>query len=393
MKKLIVVLFLIPGFMFAQKPVKPNLNKAKKDWAAGKIAEAKTMIDIVVTDPKLSLDGESWYYRGLIYATIDTSANDAVKALDANAYSTYVESFKKADGLTKAGKEYFVTDANFNITTKSQQMLILANYYLNKGATAFQNDDKDGALINFEKTQSVLPDDTTAYYYAALVANEAENWEKAEANVNKFFEKGGKTRDAHLILYQIYNGPKDNKEKALEIIRKAKAALPKDPDFPKMEIGLLIDLKQIDAAKKGLEDELVKDPNNKILHFYLGYVNQNLGNNDVAKSNYEAAIKIDPVYFDARLFLAKLVYNDAATVKKEMSGLGISDKDKKRMLELDKVYVEKLKHALPYWEQCEQIKPDDTDVLDALYSIYSDLGADDKVKRIEKRYKELGLDN
>lgn len=47
--------------------------------------------------------------------------------------------------------------------------------------------------------------------------------------------------------------------------------------------------------------------------------------------------------------------------------------------------------ALPYWEKAEKINPSDQDVLDVLYSIYTDLDMQDQVKRIEKRYKELGM--
>jgi hypothetical protein len=49
--------------------------------------------------------------------------------------------------------------------------------------------------------------------------------------------------------------------------------------------------------------------------------------------------------------------------------------------------------ALPYWEKAEKIKPDDQEVLDTLYSIYTDLDMQEQMKRIDKRYKELGMDN
>jgi hypothetical protein len=48
---------------------------------------------------------------------------------------------------------------------------------------------------------------------------------------------------------------------------------------------------------------------------------------------------------------------------------------------------------LPHWEAAEKIKPDDQEVLDTLYGIYTDLDMQEQLKRIEKRYKELGMDN
>jgi hypothetical protein len=111
-----------------------------------------------------------------------------------------------------------------------------------------------------------------------------------------------------------------------------------------------------------------------------------------AKKNYEDALKIDPKYFEAQLYLAKLMYADALAIKKEMSQMGISAADKKKRFELDKVLVEKLKIALPYWEKAEQINANDQEVLDGLYNIYSDLDMEDQVKRVEAKYKELGYD-
>src|SRR5690349_20748345 len=96
--------------------------------------------------------------------------------------------------------------------------------------------------------------------------------------MRKYVNKGGTRKDAWVIMYQIYNGPKDNKEKALEIIREARVKLPNNPDFPRIEIGLLIDLNRVNEAKDGLEKAVAKEPNDKILRFYLGYANQQMKN-------------------------------------------------------------------------------------------------------------------
>ena len=59
------------------------------------------------------------------------------------------------------------------------------------------------------------------------------------------------------MLYQIYSGPKEDKEKALEIVREAKTKYPNDDTFAKLELGLLIDLNKIADAKEGLEYALM----------------------------------------------------------------------------------------------------------------------------------------
>lgn len=391
-KYTLLLLLLVTVAAYAQKTPKPNLNKALQAWTENKLDEAKTIIDAATTYEKTMNDAKTYYYRGLIYAAIDTTSNEQFKALDPNAFDVAVESFKKADEMQK-GKEHFTQDANGMPILKSQQIAYWHGQYINKGANAYQEEDFEEALKNFEKAQKVLPGDTLGYFYAGFVANGMENYDKAIESFRKYIDLGGKSVDAYLSIINIYSAAKDDKESALKVVREAKPKFPNDPQLPKVEIGLLIDLKRIDEAKKGLEEAVAKEPGNKLLHFYLGYANASLNLNDEAKKNYEAALKIDPAYFDAQVYLAKLMYNDAATIKKEMASLGISAADKKKKFDLDKVLVEKLKVAQPYWEKAEQIEPKDQEVLDVLYSIYQDLGNDAGMKRLEKKFKEIGVDN
>jgi len=389
----LLLLTLVTVAAFAQKPVKPNLNKALASLKEGKLDEAKTNIDAATTYEKTMNDPKTFYYKGLIYAALDTTSNETFKALAPDAFDQAVEAFKKGDEMNGKGKEFFTQDANGLPVLKSQQIAIWANGYLNKGATLYQEEDLEGALKNFEKVQKVTPNDTTAYFYAGFVSNAMENYDKAEANFKKYMELGGKSSDAYSVLVNINSGPRENKEEALKLVREAKAKFPNNTDFPKVEIGLLIDLKRIDEAKTGLEAAVKKEPNNKILHFYLGYANANMNQNEAAKKNYEDALRLDPKYFEAAFYLAKLMYTDAANLKKEMASLGISAADRKKKFEIDKVLVDKLKLALPYWEAAEKINPNDQEVLDMLFSIYRDLGMEEQTKRIEKRFKELGLEN
>jgi len=393
-KTALLVLMLTSVLAFGQKPVKPNLNKALSFLQEGKLDEAKNMIDAATTYEKTMNDGKTWYYRGLIYAALDTTSNEAYKSLAQDPLKTAIESFAKADQLGKAGSEYFTNaPGSFVPVTRTQQINYLSSYYINKGAELYKEDKLEDALAYFEKTQTLSPHDTTAYFYAGYMANSLENYDKAISNFETYIKEGGKSPDAYSSLINIYSGPKENKEKSLEYARLAKAKFPNNAEFPKVEIGLLIELNQIDQAKTGLENAIAKDPNNKLFHFYLGYVNSKLEKWDDAKKNFEAALKIDPSYFEAQYYLAQVYFIDASKVRDELKNLGISAADKKRKVELDKIVVEKFNTAKPYWEKAEKLNPTDIDVLDKLSTIYYFLGEDDKVQRVQKRLKELGHEN
>jgi tetratricopeptide (TPR) repeat protein len=387
------MLMLIAVSVSAQKKQKPNLNKALKSLQEGNLAEAKQIIDDATTYEKTMNDGKTWYYRGLIYAAIDTTSIPEKKALSDDALNIAMESFAKADAMGKKDSEYFVTDATGVVPiTKSQQIDQFANFYLNKGAAQYQTDSLAEALQNFEKTQKIKPDDTTAYFYAGFVANAMEDHDKALSNFEKYIEKGGTSSDAYSLMINTYSGPKEDKEKALEIARKAKEKYPENPEFPKVEIGLLIDMEKVDEAKTGLEEAVKREPDNKTYQFYLGYVNSRLEKWEEAKKHFQEALRIDPAYFDAQYYLAQVYLIDAAKIAEQVKNLGISAADKRKQVELDKVLVEKYKVALPYWEKAEQMKPNDTDVLDRLKTIYYYLGDDANEKRVTSKLTTLNAD-
>lgn len=388
---LLLLVVLIPAVAFAQK--KPNINRALNAFKAGKLDEAKQIIDAATTYEKTMDKGDTWYYRGLIYAAIDTSSNEAYKSLAPDAFDVALESFDKAEQMSDGKSEYNIIGANGLPILKPQQMEIWASTYINMGATQYQQDDLEGALENFEKTSKILPDDTTAYFYSAIVANSLEKYDVSYDKFRAYIDKGGTSPDAYSMMLNLLNGPLDNKEKALELVREARQKFPDHADFGKVEIGTLIDMGKIAEAKTGLEEAIKKEPDNKILHFYLGYVNSSLGNSEAAIKSYQEALRIDPNYFDAQLLIAKEMYKPAERIKREMANLGISAADKKKKLELDGQLVEKLKAALPYWEKAEKMNPNEMEVLDALSSIYGDLGMTAQAQRIEQRYKELGQDN
>jgi tetratricopeptide (TPR) repeat protein len=391
MKRLtFLVLMLAAISLQAQKQVKPNLNKALKLFQEGKLDEAKEMIDAATTYEKTKDDGKTYYYKGLIYAALDTTSNEKYKALEPEPLKIALESFAKADAM--AGKnEYFIPGPDGVLpVTKTQQIVNLANHYINKGAAFYQEDKLEDALAAFEKTQIIYPSDTTSFFYAGFIANALEQWDKALTNFEQYLKLGGQSPDAYSLMYNIYGGPKENKEKALEIVQQAKEKFPNNSDFPKYEIGLLIDLNKVDEAKSGLEKAVQSEPDNKIFHFYLGYVNSRLEKWQDAAKNFEAALKLDPNYFDAQYYLAQVYLIEANKLRDQMKNLGISAADKKKQAELDKQLVEKYKIALPHWEKAERLKADDVDVLDRLRTIYYYLGDDKNEQRIIAKQKQLG---
>jgi hypothetical protein len=73
MKKLLLIVLLIPVIAFGQKAPKPNAKKILSLYEEKKYKEAKEQADLSVADPKVGTDGYAWYYTAvLVYATLDT---------------------------------------------------------------------------------------------------------------------------------------------------------------------------------------------------------------------------------------------------------------------------------------------------------------------------------
>ncbi len=391
MKKILIVAFLaLPAVAFAQKEVKPNINKALTALKAGKYEEAKSTIDAATTYEKTMNDGKTWFYRGVIYGALDTTV--AYQSTE-DLTSVAAASFKKADEVSggKSGS-YFTQDAAGGMLLYDQAKSSISQRYLVNGDKLFAKDQFKEALTQFEKGLKFTDGDTVFYQYAGYAAYNADERKKASEYLRKYVAKGGRQVQA-LTMAPLLEYEDKNFEQALIDARSVLAIIPNQKDMKVIELNSLFELKRYDEASKIIESNLAKNPNDSQENYLLGVLNNELGKEKEAKKNFEDALRLDPKHFDAAIALARFAYKDAKVIKDEMNALSISAADKKKRYELDAIYVAKLKEVLPYWERCEKLKPDDQTVLDALYLMYTDLDNQPQLKRIEKRYKELGIEN
>jgi hypothetical protein len=424
MKKLFLIVLMIPVIAFGQKAAKPNAKKILSLYQDGKYKEAKEQADLSVADPKVGTDGYAWYYRGLVYATLDTIQDASLKSLEPNALKVSMESFKKAEDLNKKkDAEYFILPPGTILpVNKSQQLEQLSNYYLAKSIKFMQQDEPDyessyaqGAIARsiFEDNLTKYSNDTLAYYVQALAAINATRYDSAEEAALKYQEKGGKSPDVYLILFQIYND-KGNKVKALAIAKEARQKYPFREDFAKNELNVYLSTKQYDAAKAMVEEQIKTSPSPES-YYLLGELNRELGSRlrhqaDSLKDNakreqakaydaeatkaYKKGLELDVNHFDSNAALAELTYAEVGEVRKQRD----DSKDNAKRQQLYMKIEQKLKESLPYWERLELLKPNDENVLYGLQSIYNDLSTYDEAKynpklnKLKAKMKALGME-
>ena len=376
---LIILLAAICVVGYSQK--KPKINQALSALEDGNLAEAKSIIDEAIEHEKTKDDPKTWFYRGQIYAALDT-ANNEPGALDES-----LAAFDKVLELDPEQKSVNSVDFNtgqvVNVDSKKQGYYA---YYYNEAIDAYNTEQFGDAADNFETAFYIFPSDTNAILNAAYAAVADGDDARAESNFKKSYEAG--VRDKTVFL-QLYNFAlrEERYEDGLDVIRKGKDAYPNDIDFAKYEINLLIQLEKTEEAKAGLEKAIEADPQNADLYFSLGVLREELGDKEAGIESYQKALEVDPNHFNANFNMGVAVFNEANELIKERNALSYKETAKNK--ELTKKINVKLENALPIWEKLYSLKSADQTVLETLGYIYSNLGMNDKYNKIQDEIDSL----
>lgn len=391
MKRNIILLLIMVISVVAYGQRKPKVNKALKAVQNGELGEAKEIIDAAIEHKKTKDDAKTWYYRGLIYAALDTTSNASFQNLDQDPLRVSIEAFDKATALNEGKSELYITGPNGFPQLKTQQIQTVWGYYLNKGVVAFQENDSEEALRNFERCQIVLPKDTTCYFYAGLAAQNSQNFDKAAENYYKLInDLEHHDPDVYNSLIYIEANIRKNDENALELIRKAKNRWPNNPELAKTEINVLIRLDRLDEARAELENAIKNEPDNPDLYFSLGVMQDEVGNNEKAKEAYLKAVEVDPNHMNANFNLGVVYFNEAVQTFKERNSLGMSSAEVKKGRELEKKGEEQLRKALPYWQKVREVDPSNRVALEQLRYIYIQLKENQKAQEIQNEMDKYG---
>jgi tetratricopeptide (TPR) repeat protein len=403
MKKIAIMLvFLMPFAAMAQKEIKPSLPNAEKALRAGTFDDAKNIIDVTTASQDYMVDkkgnptknaAKAWFLKGIIYAGIDTTSVEKYKSLVPDGFPVAKEAFEKSKQIDGDKTPSFVNDAMGFPMMNPQVYAFLAQSYFNTAVKAYQ-DDKDykKAFEYTERTLYFIPNDTAIMMNAGVFFGpSAEEWDKSVDYINKYHALGGTNPDSYIMLFSIYRDKKKDNDTALKIAQDMVKKFPNNKEFPRYELDMYVKMNRLPEAKEVMLKEANANPNDKEARYFLGVISFELKDNVEARKWYEEAIKMDDKYAEPQIALAELIYLDAKAEKDKMNQLGNSKDDLNKKIEIDKVYQEKLRVALPYWEKSEKLSPDEPKVLDVLYMIYTDLEMTAQVTRIEKRMKTLGL--
>jgi tetratricopeptide (TPR) repeat protein len=369
---LLAALIALPMLSFGQAK---NVRKAQASLEKGELAEARQFIDPAINDEKTGEDGKTWYTYGDVYLAIATDSTNSVQVED--PYQKALEGYRKTKELEKENSLYAVQ-------ADQQIQQVWANA-INNGATMYSNQDFENAIELFDIAKMAMPEDTTAYIYGGISAQQAGKMDIAAENYAYLLDSlDYVSKDFYNSLIYIYLVEEKNEEKALGYLRKAQEVFPDDPEFLKREITLLINNEEYDEAEQKLQSAINAEPDNPMLYYNQGYLYEQMEAGEKAIESYKKAIEVDPQYFDANFNLAAFYYNQAADILSEANDMDLKEyQEKGEAIEQEaKQYFEK---ALPYLETSMNIEPDNEKVLQTLATVYQRLEMTDKAEEINSK--------
>jgi len=291
----------------------------------------------------------------------------------------------------------------------------MLNRFVEDSRNGIENNDLKSAYLNLEMSYRVSPNDTLYLYNAALVATENKDFDQALLFYNELIDLDftGITTNYYAIekatgeeqgfqspqqrelfikagthenptdveqesvemnvfrsMAAIYKNKKDY-EKSLSFIEKAKNINEDDINIVLLESNIRWEMGDVESYEKLITRAIKIEPENVDLHFNLGVISSDKGDNEKAMYHYNNAIEIDSTYTKAHLNAAALILKKEQSIIEEMNSLGTSNADYNRYDELKIVREDLYKSAIPYLESVYRLDNNNLSAVRTLRNIYS----------------------
>lgn len=345
----------------------------------GTLDKARTEIDKAVQNPKTSTKAKTWFTRGEIYDGMAASPIYG-KALGAGeGAKTAFESYQKAIELD--GK-----DGEFG-KQAVQKMDNLYGLALNAGVESYNGKNFDEAIKSYQMAQSIRPQDTTAYLYAAYAAEAKQDFATAKDTYGKLMAMNYKSPQMYGRLLQIARQEKNDAE-AMKVVQQALQAYPNNKAFMLEELNMYLAAGRGKEALDKIDRAIAADPTNSNLYAVKGSILDQNKQPDLALAAYRKAVEVNPENFDAQFNLGVYNYNKAAENFTKASKMDMASYQKSgKKLEADgKKYFEQ---SLPHFEKALQIQPDDRATISSLQKVYVRLGRNADAERMNSKLESL----
>ncbi len=342
-----------------------KVNSALNYIDQGLLDKAKEALDQALVHDKSKDNPKTYMALGKLCQESFRSENPKFKAFYKTPLEDAYNAYEKALSLDSKG----------NIKKQlsiSNTYLLLGNDFINQGVQCFEDQDYEGALKAFEYNIKVAASeiyvgvvDTGIYFNAGLAAFNGKMYDKAVPYFQKCVEMKYETVTPYFLLYNCYSQLEDM-DKAEAILKKAFEDYPENQDVILNLVDFYMNNDKMNEAFSYLNMAKEKDPNNYSLFWAEGVLYMKQEKYDEAIAALTKSIELKSDLFDTQFNLGVCYYNKAVEMFQEANEIMDVDKYNVALAEANKVFAS----AIPFFENANEIKPDDMDSLRNLKELY-----------------------
>ena len=384
----------LTSIAFAQKSEVKALDKAVKsekyDVAKGLIAPAEALIG----DADAKLKSKFYYLKAktLLKGDSSTGVAAAVKDFEANKNDKYTAeitqlttayannmvnaSIKDSDGgkFIDAGDKLRTA---YELTGDQKYLYYVAGSYVN-------GKDYKKALTAYEELRKLGYTGVETTYLAKNKATGQEEGFPDKNTMDNYVKLGShtdprsnttKSVKGEIVkqIGHIYMELGDN-QGAIEAIKAARAADPKDVNMIITEANLYYKLGKTEDFERLMKEAVAQDPNNPVLFYNLGVIAAESKQMDKARDYYKKSLALRPDDVNTNINMASLILQEGQVIVDKMNKLSMSAADTKKFNAYEKEKNTLYKEAVIYLEKVLAIDTKNVAAAETLKGIYSSLG-------------------
>ncbi|TLX73757.1 hypothetical protein E9993_14470 [Labilibacter sediminis] len=387
MKKTVLFLAAVLTFTVGMAQ-KGKVTTATTLLDQGDVEKAKEAIDEAMANEKSNTWPKTYIVAAKVYSNL------AKKGKDDEGVIKAAEFYKKAIELDKKGDAKGKKIGRYK-NEIGQSLLLFSGELTNAGVEAFNKEDFAGAVEAFDGLLELNANDyliaiqgektdTLIIWNIALAAYNGKDWASAEKYFNQSVDLKYGGGDAIILMHQMYTETADSTKMGANLI-KGFETYPEDNRILTYLINYYLDTKQNDKALDYLNTAIEGDDTNPSFYYARAVLNDNLKNVDLALEDYKTCLELDSEYFNALYNVGVLYFNQGV----EKLNAANDETDTKKFREKKAAGEEILKEALPYFEKCLAIKPDEAAVMESLKNLYYRFEMMDKYNEVSERLKNL----
>lgn len=221
---ILISVFLTAGSLLAQQPELRNIRYGTHDEYTRIVFEFSGRVQPVINDLTTEKTVE------LIFSAVDIASDVGDLTIDDGVVKK-VGIKKIADGIivsinimastSTLRKHYFEQPDRVvvDIYKSDERKLSNAERFLQEGIDYFGRKEYDDALLKFREALRIRPGYTDAYYYAAMIRKDRNQYDMAKFNFGKALSDEERWGDSHLYLADILLAERDTSAAIIELSR------------------------------------------------------------------------------------------------------------------------------------------------------------------------------